>query len=487
MSRGDRLTRRQVLKTIGAAAASIPAISIPAISALAQGAGVKQPPNVLFIPVDDLSVRLGAYGHPIVKSPNIDRLSSRGVLFERAYCQYPLCNPCRSSLLTGLRPETTGVLSNNTPLREKLPDVITLPQYFKQHGYETIAVGKIFHGKFPDPQSWTRKIDFREMKRKLGKIPPRRPLRGPDAGPPTEEEKRRMKAGKKVLRNFKWGPSGLTDEQEADGIIAAAAVDVLRHKHEKPLFLAVGFHKPHLPFTAPDKYFDMYPPERITLPDVPENDLDDLPVKFRTRDQDRLTEVTWREAVAAYYACVTFVDAQIGKVLDALDKSDIADNTVIILWGDHGYMLGEHHLWRKGQLFEEAVQVPMILAGPGVTQKGVKCARLVEFVDIYPTLVELCGLPARKGLEGISMVPLLHDPQRPWKKGAFTVTGSIRGRTVRTERWRYTEWDSPEAAELYDHQNDPHEYNNLAKDPACADEVKELSKLLHGGWKAALP
>jgi len=481
------LTRREALRAAGVAAA---ALALRGIPALAQERRL----NVLFIPVDDLSVRLSCYGHPTVKTPNLDKLAARGVLFERAYCQYPLCNPSRSSLLTGLRPETTRVLSNDTPLRDNLPDVVTLPQHFKQNGYETFSVGKVFHGKFPDPQSWTEdyskdKKFFREMRRKFGPVPPPRSPRGPDAGPPTEEEKRRMKMGKRVLRNFKWGPSGLKDEQTADGIIAAKAIEILRRKHDKPFFLAAGFLKPHLPFIAPDKYFEMYPPEGISLPDVPKDDLADVPkaARYGTRDQKRLTEETWREAIAAYYACTTFVDAQIGKLLDALYDSPYADNTVVILWGDNGFHLGEHFLWRKGTLFEESCRVPMILAAPGIGKKGVKCPRLVEFVDIYPTLVELCGLPMPKGLEGTSMAPLLSDPNRAWKKGAFTTTRDGSAKSVRTERWRYNEWGSPEAAELYDHETDPHEYHNLAKDPAHADKVRELSDLLHAGWKAALP
>jgi len=292
-----------------------------------------------------------------------------------------------------------------------------------------------------------------------------------------------------IARSLRWGPTGLSDTEQHDGAIAAAVAEFLVEKREKPLYMAVGFHTPHYILTAPDRYFAMYPPEKIVLPKNPADDLADVPheyAHFNTTDDRWLDEDEKREVIAAYYACISYVDTCLGMLMDALDKSGRADRTIVCLWGDHGMHLGEHFLFRKYTLFENSARVPFILVAPGVARAGSVCKRPVELVDVYPTLAELCALPVPEGLEGISMKPLLEDPTRPWKKAAFTAR--TRGeRSLRTERWRYTEWGSPEAAELYDHGNDPGEFTNLAGDPEHADVVAELHELLHAGWKAALP
>jgi uncharacterized sulfatase len=439
----------------------------------------KQPKrNVLFIAVDDLNCAIGCYGHPIVKTPNIDRLAKRGVRFEHAYCQYPLCNPSRTSFLSGRLPDVTRIFDNNTPPRTTLgQEHVFLPEYFQKNGYFTARVGKIAHGRFEDAVQWNiSESNAGKQAKKQARV----------------EAQQQAEGGIKLS----WTATKNEDKDEQDGRTARRIVELLEQNKDKPFFLAAGFHKPHLPWVAPKKYFDLYPPEKITLPQEPADVRKNVPaVAFtRTAGDDDLTELDRKKAIAAYYACVSFMDAQVGVLLDAMDRLKLWDNTVVVFLSDHGFHLGEHGgLWRKMTLFEEATHVPMIFAVPGV-KPGVS-PRLVELLDLYPTLTDLCGLSMPKGLEGMSLRPLLDDPTRKWDRVVtYTVVGrgkgqagkgSMLGRTVRSDRYRYTEWGSPKDAELYDHEKDPHELTNLAGKPEHALTVAVMRRLLKDRWKDA--
>ncbi len=423
--------------------------------------------NVLFVAVDDLRPELGCYGHPKVRSPHIDRLAARGMRFDRAYCQFSVCNPSRASLLTGLRPDRTRVLDNNTFFRKVLPDAVTLPERFRREGYFTARVGKIFHGTadMEDPRAWDS-----------ASYPS-----GTPAG--RKGEGRNLTEGR--VKWCSWLAAEGDDEDQADGQIAREAVAILEAKRDRPFFLAVGFHKPHDPFVAPRRYFEPYPLEALELPKEPAGRSPDLPhalggwkAEFdRWGDRERL------EFLRAYYACVTFMDAQLGKVLDALDRLGLRERTVVLLFGDHGYHLGDRGWWNKNTVFERSALSPLVVAAPGMKAAGRPCARLVEFVDFYPTLLELCGLAPQPGLDGKSFRPLLDDPDLPWKQEVFTQVwrGKFAGKSVRTEHWRYIEWDDGKRGrELYDHEADSGEWKNLADDPAHAATVAALSEKMRG-------
>jgi arylsulfatase A-like enzyme len=420
--------------------------------------------NVLFIAVDDLRPELGCYGNKLVQTPHVDSLAAAGVRFERAYCQFPLCNPSRSSLLTGRHPNSTGVHDNSVYFRTAHPDWVSLPQFFQSHGYVSARTGKIFHGGIDDTDAWTT------------------------GGEPRRDQKTRPKQN--PANSDRIVTLEGDGESHGDYKTATRAVELLEELKDKPFFLAVGFTKPHSPPTAPQKLFDLYdpakiplPPDFAVLPGAPPG-FPEASVTSRSGDLFIGREATpeaAREMIRAYYASLTFADAQIGRVLAALDRFKLREKTVIVFFGDHGYHLGEKGKWSKhSSLFEVAARVPMIVCAPGGAA-GKSSPRTVQLLDIYPTLAELCGLPAPSGLEGHSLAPLVKDPQAAWPHPAYTVCNiaGTRGQSVRTERWRYSEWDGGQAGTvLFDEQADRHEMKNLADDPAHQQVVAEMKSLL---------
>lgn len=437
--------------------------------------------NVLLIAVDDLNNRVSVYGDPIVKTPNLERIAKRGVRFDRAYCNYPLCNPTRTSLLSGKRPETTKVFDNNTPPRTFLGDqTVFLPEYFRQNGYFTARVGKIAHGAYEHQISW----DISESR---AGVPLKGPAKKAKANKEGDEDDSAAPGGGVKLS---WTKTTHVDAEEPDGATALRIVELIEQNKDKPFFIGCGFHKPHLPWVAPKKYFDMYSLDQIKLPPTPADDKDDIPplALTHTKGDEDMTDAQRKEAILAYHAATTFMDAQLGHVLDALDKHKLWDNTVVLFFGDHGWHLYDHlQLWRKMTVFEQAARTPMIVHAPGKKQ-NTSSPRFVEYVDIYPTLTELAGLPAPKGMEGYSFAPLLDNPQRQWKKAAYTIVARGKGhfgRSVRTERWRYTEWDDgTSGVEFYDHETDPNEFTNWAHNTRKPDAKRqaalaEMKALLH--------
>ena len=438
-------------------------------------------PNVLFIAVDDMNNDLGCYGSPVVQSPNIDRLAARGVKFDRAYCQFPLCSPSRSSIMTGLRPDQTRVFDLQYHFRTGLPDVVTLPQLFMRNGYYAARVGKIYHYGNPgdigtsgldDPPSWKEFVnpagtDKTTLESDVINYTPQRGL-----------------GSAMVYLSDAKG----RDEDHTDGKVATEAIRLMEKHRDEPFFLAVGFYRPHTPYIAPKKYFDLYPIDKIEVPVVPADYVKTVPAAalYSTRPWPNfgVTHQQARECKQAYYAAISFVDAQIGRVVDALDRLGLRDNTVIVFWSDHGYSLGTHGLWMKQSCFEDSARVPMIIAGPGIKGGGVS-PRLVEFVEVYPTLADLAGLTPPGNLAGVSLRPLLHQPDAAWNRPAFTQVerGGFPGRSVRTPRWRYTEWDEgKQGVELYDHESDPGEMKNLAPDPKYAAILAEHKALVAKNW-----
>lgn len=455
--------RRRFLSTVGrvAAASVITRFPLP-------GRFSSERQNVLFIAIDDLNDWVGCLGgHPDVKTPHLDRLAGRGMLFTNAHCAAPLCNPSRAALLTGVRPSTSGVYDNRQPMRKSdvLRDVVTLPQHFMAHGYRAVGGGKIFHGAFPDPPSWQEYFPSQTRNKPEDPVPSKRPVNGiPNTA------------------HFDWGPLDVPDSEMGDGQVAEWAVRELQRKHDKPFFLGCGIFRPHLPWYVPRKYFDMYPPEKVTLPNVKDDDLDDVPPigrKFANPEGDHKKVIDynqWRKAVQGYLASITFADVCVGRVLDALDNSPYAQNTTIVLWSDHGWHLGEKLHWRKFALWEEATHNVLMISSPGLTRPGGRCSRAVSLMDIYPTLVELCSLTPRKELEGVSLLPLLRDPDAAWDRPAVT-TYLRNNHSVRNERWRYIRY-SDGTEELYDHHNDELEWTNLAGKPEYQRVKKDLARWL---------
>ena len=435
-------------------------------------------PNVLVIMADDLNDDMGTFGHPIVKTPNIDRLASRGVRFDRAYTQFPLCSPSRVSLLTGLRPDTTKVHDLVTDFRNVLPDVLTLPQMFKRNGYLTARVGKIYHYGNPgqigtsgldDPASWDVFVNPRGIDKD------------------EETQLTNLTPARQLGSALAYYASPAPDEAHTDGKVAAETIALLEKNKDKPFFIGAGFYRPHCPFIAPKKYFDLYPIEKIPMPATAGDPLTDpLARWFTTPAHWGVNTEGQREAIRAYYASITFLDANVGRVLDALDRLKLTDNTIVIFLSDHGYFLGERGQWMKQSLFDRSARTPLIVAGPGVTARNLSTSRVVEFLDIYPTLADLARLPAPASLHGRSLTPLLTNPRAEWPHAALT---QVRRGAPPTQRsWATASAPSGGGTQngmteravwsCTTKPNDPDEMRNLAADPKHKNTVAEMQRLL---------
>lgn len=455
--------------------------------------------NVLFVAVDDLRPQFACHGHEQIISPNIDRLAQEGTLFLRTHCQQAVCAPSRASVLSGCRPDTTGVHDLNTPLRQTMPDVVTLPQHFKDHGYTSTSLGKIYHHmRTDDPLGWSS--DPWQSQNAFpgvvteGNLALLRQLRQAETDP----------ARRRRVRGPATEAGDLPDNAYADGQIADKTIETLREQRDQPFFLATGFMKPHLAFACPKRYWDLYQREEIDLadnpfrpkgaPDIALHNWGELRAYHNIPRQGPLTDDQARELIHGYYACVSFVDAQLGRLLDELEALGLRENTVIAFWGDHGWNLGEHGLWCKHCNYETSTHSPLIVSSPDQKAKGKPTRALCEFVDIYPTVTELAGLPLPDHLEGTSLAPLMDDPETPWKRAAFSQYPRGRGRmgySMRTDRYRYTEWlengDQVLARELYDHEEDPAENVNIADLPENGELCTRLSGWLHAGWEHSKP
>tara|TARA_B110000014_G_C20093562_1_gene572888 strand:- start:320 stop:1732 length:1413 start_codon:yes stop_codon:yes gene_type:complete len=423
-------------------------------------------PNVLMIAIDDLNDWVSCLGgHPQAKSPQIDRLAKRGVLFTNAHCQAPICNPSRTSLMLGMRPSTTGIYVNRPWFRQtaKNKTRITLSQHFAAQGYRTLTTGKIYHASRVDGPSFQ--------------------VVGPRPGQRLKIDAQLVKEIGSSSRLWDFGAQQYAEEDFSDFVDASWAIEKLQYKRQKPFFMAVGFYRPHVPWYAPQRFFDDRPRDDVELPMVRDDDRTDLPAGALQLTNNSLPPSHkwfvetdhWKDAVQSYLACVSFTDAQVGRLLDALDKSPHADNTIVVLFSDHGFHLGEKQRWAKQSLWESSTRVPMIISVPG-GQKGQRCSRPVELLHLYPTLLELCGLPTPDGLEGTSLGPLLKDPQASWSLPAIT-TYQRNNHAVRSEHWRYIRY-SDGSEELYDHRTDPHEWTNVAARPEHRAVIAEHAKWL---------
>ncbi len=462
-------------------------------------------PNVLFLISDDLNNFLGCYGDPRAKTPNIDRLAARGVTFDRAYCAFPLCGPSRNSMLTGLYPNSTGILANAQIFRQTIPKQVSLSQAFRQAGYFATRIGKLYHYNVPnsigtnghdDPGSWEVEINPAGVDR-LEEQPFITTLTPNQFG-----------------GTLSWYASPKSDKHHTDAMNAANAEWVLERcakQQDRPFFLAVGFFRPHTPYVAPkEPYFGYYPEAEMPLVTGVKEDQADIPAAALAsykKEQDKLTDDLRRQCMQAYYASISFMDAQVGRVVDALDRLGLADNTIIVFTSDHGYHMGEHGLWQKQSLFEESSRVPLLIVAPGAGKKGVVAKSPVSHVDLYPTLAELCNVKAPSNLQGQSLVPLLKDENtngRGWaltqvvrgggfrRQGASPAVGDngnrFFGYSLRTSRWRYTEWGEGSAGvELYDHDADPKELTNLASKAEHAKTIAELSAQIKLAVKSSFP
>ena len=466
-----------------------------------------QRPNVLFIAVEDLRPVLGCYGDTTAVTPHLDRLASRGTVFQHAYCQQALCSPSRLSLLTGKRPDTTRVWDLSTHFREALPNTVTLPQFFKQHGYRTQGIGKIFHGNgkpASDPPSWTHE-----------------PLLAINRDPKLRYALAKNLQGSGLKRRATES-ADVSDDTYIDGQVCEAALERLTEfkAADGPFFLAVGFRKPHLPFCAPRRFWQLYEQADISPPAHPTHPTNAPELATRSwRELEgytdipadgKLTSAKIQQLRHGYYACVSYIDAQIGRIMTHLSELNLADNTLIVVWGDHGFHLGEQRLWTKANNYELSTRVPLIVALPKTTSglaaasNGTSCRKLVELVDLYPTLAETCGLPLPRGLEGTSFYPLLKNPQQTWKPAAFSQHprgttsnrhkghGDIMGYAVRTDRYRYVEWRQWKsgkvvARELYDYTTSGTETENCIGNPQYTQAQQKLEEILTAGWEHAKP
>lgn len=431
-------------------------------------------PNVLFIAIDDLRDWVGFLGCAQVKTPNLDRLAARGVRFTRSYCAAPVCNPSRAALMSGLRPSSSGVYSNSDDWRQIIPDVTTIPLHFRANGYYAVGAGKIYHEAYRRPGDWDEYL-----------------APGAADGDGAEnpgKAKARKKAEKLAdsdapddgVGGIRFKPLNCDDNEMTDYATVSYCLEQLAQPRDKPLFLACGIQKPHMPWSVPKKYYDMYPLEKIELPRILEHDLDDIPpagVAMAKPQGDHaaiLKSGRWKDAVQGYLAAITFCDAMIGRLLDGFDKSASRDNTIICLWSDHGWHLGEKEHWRKFALWEEATRAPFAMVVPGLTRPGGVCERTTDYMNIFPTLCDLCGIPIPKHVQGGSIRPLLADPAAKWDRPAQTTHG-FQNHAVRTEQWRYIRYANGDE-ELYNEQSDPLEWTNLARDERYAEVKAELAK-----------
>jgi len=544
------MNRRDFLKRLGIGTVALWGLH----HSISSFAAPSKRPNILFIAIDDLRPELGCYGEKLVKTPNLDGLAQQGLRFTRAYCQEAICGPSRTSIMTGLRPNSSGVIDNNTYFRDTIPDVITLPQHFIRNGYESVYIGKIYHANMRDEEkSWNRKPVYPKFDspRPFGdyQLPENRKI----------VEKRRKevqeKYGSGQFGALACGPAyecaDVPDEAYNDGRNAAAAIATLRKlkglsSSGIPFFMGLGFHKPHLPFVAPKKYWDMYDPEKISLagnpfapknaPSVGRHSSFELRVRYGIPKVGDIPDDMARTLIHAYLACASYVDALIGKVLAELDRLGLRENTIIMVWGDHGWHLGEHGIWGKATNYEIATRVPLIVSAPGMKARGKSSNALVELLDMYPTLCELADLSIPSHVEGRSFVPLLDEPGREWKIAVFsqfpcpalrewaalplsqemrqtffgplikhvesqlkteepdlwsrdTYENHLMGYTVRTDRYRLVCWvddrdrEQAIATELYDHNIDPDENTNIAGNPEHEQLVKKLMEELKKVWR----
>ena len=431
-------------------------------------------PNVLFVAVDDLNDWIGVLGgHPQARTPNIDRLAKMGVLFTNAHTAAPACNPSRVALMTGIPPHQSGVYHNNQRWRPALPDADTIPQTFQKQGYWAAGSGKIYHGSYPDPKSWDTYMPSKTKQKYSDPAPPKKNING------------------LTKSHFDWGPlsKNVDDTKMGDARTADWICKQLENKHERPFFLACGFYRPHLPWYVPAHHFEAFPRSKVQLPTIKKNDLMDIPkagitMAKPTGDHQAVVESDqWQAAVQGYLASIAFVDRQVGRVIGALESGPNAKNTVIVFWTDHGWHLGEKQHWRKFTLWEEATRVPIIVVAPpgtpGLVQgtpKGKKCSAPVSLMDLYPSLLELCGLPTKEGISGESLCQLLADPSASRTKPALTTHGR-KNHALRDERWRYIRYSDGEE-ELYDHQSDPQEWHNLAGNSQYDSVKNRLNKWL---------
>ena len=487
------------------------AASAPAVIAPASAAPKK---NVLFLIADDLNTMLGAYGDPLARTPHIDRLAARGVRFDRAYCTYPLCGPSRNSMLTGLYPNSTGIHANSLIFRQTIPAQLSLPQAFRQQGWFSARIGKLYHYNVPnsigtaghdDPASWDLALNPAGVDR-------------------TEEHPQiHTLTPRQFGGTLSWYASPKSDEHHTDAILASEAEWVLERfakQPQRPFFLAVGFFRPHTPYVAPkDPYFGYYPREQMRIvPDIKADQADIPPAGLASykREQDNMTDDQRRDALQGYYASISFMDAQVGRVVAALDRLGLAESTIIVFTSDHGYHTGEHGLWQKQSVFEESSRVPLLIVAPGVANSKSVAASPVSHLDLFPTLAQLAGVTPPANLQGQSLVPLLRDPSalgRGWaltqmNRGGGGGGGAAKGKgkakaavapsapinrgfsgySLRTSRWRYTEWDAgQQGRELYDHESDPRELTNLATAPVHAATVAALSTQLQAAVKTTFP
>ena len=464
----------------------------------------EQRPNVLFLISDDLNNMLGCYGHPLVKTPNINRLAARGMRFDKAYCSFPLCGPSRNSILTGLYPNTTGILANSQIFRQTIPQQQSMPQVFRNAGYFVGRIGKLYHYNVPnsigtnghdDPASWELELN--------------------PAGVDRLEEHPKIKTltPGQFGGTLSWYASPKSDMHHTDAKQAEDAEWVLERcakRKDRPFFLSVGFYRPHTPYVAPkDPYFGYYPIGEMPVVQGVKEDQADIPaaaLASQKKEQDQLTDDLRRECLQAYYASISFMDTQVGRIIDALDRLGLSENTIIVFTSDHGYHVGEHGLWQKQSLFEESARVPLLMVAPGTTSNGSVASNPISQVDLFPTLAALCDVKTPENVQGQSLVPMLKDPSiigrgwaltqvargavgnRPNAKAANLERKGFFGYSLRTLKWRYTEWDEGKAGrELYDHDQDPREITNRADDPALAKTVAELSAQIQLAVKSTFP